>query len=226
MIRILPRGMGKRSILGRGNTDAKIQSRRADTKMQGPISGLGWFAYGVPASRKLTENEARHRQVPDWKEQWLLFQSLNLVLWAIGFQTWLCRFLSPIHYQSESVWGGVKESVFSPRSAYNAQPWLGPTAVNIARTFSKGEALSSLDCGQAQEQSKWGTYGAECKEDFTLSTCIILRVVSLSFVPLAPHSLPPSPSSDTATMERLGDGEGIYPKKSQRSLRNNSPDEK
>lgn len=56
------------------------QMRRfADTKMQGPISGLWWFAYGVPASRKLTENEARHRQVLDWKEEWLLFQSLNLV---------------------------------------------------------------------------------------------------------------------------------------------------
>lgn len=47
MIRILPRGMNKSkmSILGRGSnhskdTDTKIQGRRADTKMQDPVSGL------------------------------------------------------------------------------------------------------------------------------------------------------------------------------------------
>lgn len=51
-------------------------------------------------------------------------------------------------------WLGLK-SPFSPRSAGNAQTWLGSTAMKIAkRTLGKGKPLSQLDSGQAQDQSE------------------------------------------------------------------------
>lgn len=64
MSRILPRILQGQE----GATQAKAQRH----KNAGPVSSLVWLAYGVSANRKLAENEARHEQVPDWEELWML----------------------------------------------------------------------------------------------------------------------------------------------------------
>lgn len=112
---ILPRRMGKdkRSILARGSNPSKGTKMQRCRAHLGPMSGLVWLAYWVPAKRKPTENKARNRQVPNWEEAWMLFQSLDLVLWASSSQTWPCRFLNPVHYQSGSIWAEIKESLFT-----------------------------------------------------------------------------------------------------------------
>lgn len=45
----------------------------------------------------------------------MLFQEFGLgtILRASGSQTWLCRFLSRIYIQSDSIWGGIKECIFT-----------------------------------------------------------------------------------------------------------------
>lgn len=70
MSRILPRRMdkGKTSILGREYNQSKGSEVQRCRACLGLMSGLGRLAYGVPAKRKPTENEARSRQVPDWEE--------------------------------------------------------------------------------------------------------------------------------------------------------------
>lgn len=146
-------GKGKRSSLGRGSNPSKGTEMLGRHRNAGSNEWVGVLGPWAPANRKQAENEARRKQVPDGEELRMLFQSLNLALGASGSHMWLCRFLSPIHDQSDSVRVGEwLKSLFSTRSAGNTQPWLGPTAMKIARrTFSNRKSLPLLDSEQAQD---------------------------------------------------------------------------
>lgn len=87
-----------------------IPERAQRHKMQGraplgPTSGLVWSASGClhrGSQLKVKPETGRYQIGRDYK---CYSKSPDLVLWARDTQSWLCGLLSPIYYQSDSVWG-------------------------------------------------------------------------------------------------------------------------